>query len=160
MFLPAAHAFPSALTLAIRQPLLQWETLAPIVGAAAAAYPHDTPHAITLIGTELTETALNLAPPEDSNRDQEIACDRRQGMLILALALRVVAAADMPLQGSRVDKGGFYYRWFRSCFGVTAQEPGEAQPRLAPPGHVQEITESEEQHDGAPELRRMEVGNI
>lgn len=144
----------------MQQPLLQWEALTPIIGAAAVAYPHDAPRAISLLSTELTEMALNLAPPEGFNRDQEIACDRPQGMLILAVALRVVAAADVPLQGSRGEEGGFYYRWFRSCFGVSAQEPGEVQARLAPLGHVQDVTKSEEQHDGAPEMHRMEVRDI
>lgn len=83
-----------------------------------------------------------------------MVCDRRQGILVLGSALRLVAAADVSSQDPCADERGFYHQWFRSCFGVTAQETGEEQARLGPKGQEEEGVNAE---DVAPEVCRMEV---
>ena len=132
MFLPPFHVFNE-------QPLLQWETLGPIVRAAATAHAQKVPPAVELIGTELAAAAVNLAPSEDGHANRTVGCNQKQGVLVLSAALQLVAQADTSiwLQGSRqkVVEGGLYAQWVRSCFGAgvpnidggVAQETGQVE---------------------------------
>lgn len=137
------------------QPLLRWGTLAPIVNAAATAYPRETPLAIAHLATELAETALNLGPSQYSGSNRLIACNHQQGLLILATALRLVAEADVCPRATEttVNEERLYSRWFRSCFGVAlpsgdgtaAHGAGEIQARLTSSGQGSENAVPEDQ---------------
>lgn len=151
---------PSAIAADIcrtEQPLLRWETFGPVVRAAATAHPQKIPAAVALIGTELAGAAVNFIPSGDGNVSRMTGCNQQQGVLVLSAALRLVAQADICLQGARrrTGEGGLYAQWVRSCFGpqagdgCAAQEVGQAEVRPAPPGHGQEKWTPEPHADGS-----------
>lgn len=104
------------------QPLLQWETLGPIVRAAAMAHAQKIPPAVVVIGTELAAAAVNLAPSEDGYANRTVGCNQKQGVQVLSAALRLVAQADtsMWMLGAqqKVGEGELYAQWVRGCFGA------------------------------------------
>lgn len=152
-----------------KQPLLQWETLAPIVRAAAMAHTQEVPPAIALLGTELVAAAINLVPSGDGNGHRIAGCDRQQGVLVLSAALRLVAHADVCSQGARRsnNEGGSYARWIRSCFGVAssgedavaAQDPAKPDVRQCQAGQGVQNAVSD-QCPQESELHGSEVGGL
>lgn len=123
------------------QPLLQWETLGPIVCAAATAHSRVIPPAVALIGTELAAAAVNLVPSGDADVPGMTDYSQEQGVLVLSVALRLVAQADVSSQGADstpYSRGGLYARWVRGCFGVVSRtedaglENGSNQVRSKP----------------------------
>lgn len=152
-----------------KQPLLQWETLAPIVRAAALAHTQEVPPAIALLGTELAAAAINLVPSGDGNGHRIAGCDRQQGVLVLSAALRLVAQADVCSQGARRsnNEGGSYARWIRSCFGVAssgeeivaAQDPAKPDVRQCQAGQGAQNAVSDQCWQES-ELHGSEVGGL
>lgn len=106
----------------LKQPLLRWETLGPIVRAAATAYPRDLPPAVALSGTEMAAAAVNFVPSGDANASRTNGCNQPQGVLVLSAALRLVAEADVTSQGTQgrdvEGEDGLYASWVRSFLGV------------------------------------------
>lgn len=148
--------FLPSLLMPTKQPLLRWETLGPVVRAAATAHPQEVPAAVALIGAELTGAAINFIPSGDGNVSRMTGCNQQQGVLVLSAALQLVAEADVCLQGARrrTGEGGLYAQWVRSCFGpqrgdgCAAQDVGQAEGRSAPQRHGQEKWMPEPHADG------------
>lgn len=156
-----------SLLMPTKQPLLRWETLGPVVRAAATAHPQEVPAAVAFIGTELAGAAVNFIPSGDGNVSRMTGCNQQQGMLVLSAALQLVAQADVCLQGARrrTGEGGLYAQWVRSCFGpqrgdgCAAQEVGQVEDRPSPQGHGQEKW-MPEPHAGGSRLSGLEVHEL
>ena len=165
-FVPS-FAFPPPIPSPLfpEQPLLRWEILGPIVRAAATAHAQKIPPAIVLIGTELAAAAVNLAPSGDDHASRTVACNQKQGVLVLSAALRLVAQADASLQGARQKPAecGLYAQWVRSCFGArlsntdggVVQEAGQAEV-----AHVGQEQGTSDMLQEAPCLRGWEVRGL
>lgn len=116
------------------QPLLRWQTLGPVIRAAAMAHQKEVPSAIARIGTEVAALAINLAPSGDTSEERLAGCNYPQGVVVLSAALRLVWQADAPSVQERqtTSEGGLYAKWVRSCFGVGAPAGGrEAAPDVS-----------------------------
>ncbi|CAM9923426.1 unnamed protein product [Scytosiphon promiscuus] len=129
----------------LHKPLLSWDTLGPIVRAAATAFPQDVPSAVALTGTEMAAAAVNFIPSGDGNTSRTKGCNQQQGVLVLSAALRLVAEADVCSQriqsGGVEGEGGLYAAWARSCFGTDdriANVVGSADDIHPQQGHGQE----------------------
>lgn len=140
-----------------QQPLLHWETLGPVVRAAATAHTDEVPAAVADIGTDLAAAAVNAVP---SGNSRPTGFNQQQGVLVLSAAFRLVAEADVCSRGGTdkraAEGGGLYAQWVRSCLGVdggAAQVVDQAEVRPAP----QEGTRASDPHGERPQLSCLEV---
>ncbi|CAM9413171.1 unnamed protein product [Ectocarpus sp. 12 AP-2014] len=141
----------------LHKPLLRWETLGPVVRAAATAHADEVPAAVAEIGTELAAAAVNAVP---SGNSRPTGLNQQQGVLVLSAAFRLVAEADVCSRGGThkraAEGGGLYAQWVRSCLGVVggaAKVFDQAEAMPAP----QEGTRASESHGERPQLSCLEV---
>ncbi|CAM9570933.1 unnamed protein product [Ectocarpus sp. 6 AP-2014] len=141
----------------LHKPLLRWETLGPVVRAAAAAHADEVPAAVADIGTELAAAAVNAVP---SGNSWPTGFNQQQGVLVLSAAFRLVAEADVCSRGGTdrraAEGGGLYAQWVRSCLGVAsgaAKVVDQAEVMPAP----QEGTRASELHGERPQLSCLEA---
>ncbi|CAM9654224.1 unnamed protein product [Ectocarpus sp. 12 AP-2014] len=141
----------------LHKPLLRWETLGPVVRAAATAHADEVPAAVADIGTELAAAAVNAVPLGNS---RPTGFNQQQGVLVLSAAFRLVAEADVCSRGGTdkraAEGGGLYAQWVRSCLGVAggpAKVFDQAEAMPAP----QEGTRASEPHGEQPQLSCLEA---
>lgn len=150
-------SFSTCFIISRQQPLLRWETLGPVVRAAATAHADEVPAAVADIGTELAAAAVNAVPSANS---RPTGFNQQQGVLVLSAAFRLVAEADVCSRGDtdkRAAEGsGLYAQWVRSCLGVAGsavQVVDQAEVRPSP----QEGTRASGPHGERPQLSCLEV---
>ncbi|CAM9876477.1 unnamed protein product, partial [Ectocarpus sp. 4 AP-2014] len=141
----------------LHKPLLRWETLGPVVRAAATAHADEVPAAVADLGTELAAAAVNAVP---SGNSRTTGFNQQQGVLVLSAAFRLVAEADVCSRGGTdkraAEGGGLYAQWVRSCLGVAggaAKVFDQAEAMPAP----EDGTRASEPHGERPQLSCLEA---
>lgn len=158
MKLHGGHSsFSACFIISPEQPLLRWETLGPVVRAAATAHADEVPAAVADIGTELAAAAVNAVP---SGNSRPTGFNQQRGVIVLSAAFRLVAEADVCSRGGTdkraAEGGGLYAQWVRSCLGV-AGGAAKVLDQVEVMPSPQEGTRASEPHGERPQISCLEV---